>query len=365
MIKGSVLHFTDEMKSSVSSNVWDVLSSGRLVRDVQVERFEESLKTKFGFSDVALVNSNTTAFDLLFSLLGASGKRVGFLGNAFPSPIFSAVRNNASIRFLDIHPESLEVELADVQNLDFLVITSIGGMVPPNVGDIVESCKSHTVTLIEDAAHSIGAFRGDYRAGNWADASVFSLSATKRLTCGEGGAIVSSDVGLLDEIRCLARYGKATDFGDADCRIAGHSLRFNEIDAAVGNAMLPFFDARTDIRKRVADVYISELSSCNRLHLYDYAGSNWYKFPVFFGEDLFDYDDFSARLEAKGVQLSARIYEIPAYRQLPLQGICDPKRHHVAGAHEFCSRHACLPMHEQLTAEDASLVSKIIKEVLG
>ena len=360
MIKGSVLHFTNDIKSSVASNIWDVLSSGRLVRDVQVERFEESLKTQFGFPNVALVNSNTTAFDLLFSLLGASGKKVGFLGNAFPSPIFSAVRNNADIRFLDIHPESLEVELTDVEDLDFLVITSIGGIVPPNVKDIVDSCKRHTVTLIEDAAHSIGAFRGDYRAGNWADISVFSLSATKRLTCGEGGAVVSSNTKLLDEIRCLARYGKATDFGDADCRIAGHSLRFNEIDAAVGNAMIPFFDARTEIRKRIADVYISELSSCNRLHLYDYAGSNWYKFPVFFGGESFDYDDFSVRLKAKGVQLSARIYEIPAYQQIPLQGICN----HVVGAYEFCRGHACLPMHEQLTVEDASLVCKIIKEVL-
>lgn len=361
MIKGSALHFSDEMKSAVATNVWDVLSSGRLVRDVQVDKFEESLKSQFGFSDVALVNSNTTGFDLLFSLLGVSGKRVGFLGNAFPSPIFSAVRNDAQIRFLDIHPESLEVELTDVQDLDFLVITSIGGMVPPNVGDIVESCKSHTVTLIEDAAHSIGASRGDYRTGNWADASVFSLSATKRLTCGEGGAVVSPDAELLEEIKCLARYGKATDFGDADCRIAGHSLRFNEIDAAVGNGMLPFFDSRTEIRKRVAEVYISELSSCNRLHLYDYADSNWYKFPVFFGEDSFNYDDFSARLKAEGVQLSARIYEIPAYKQIPLQGICD----HVIGAYEFCNRHACLPMHEQLTVDDASLVSKIVKEVLG
>ena len=364
MIKGSVLYFTDEVQSSVASNVCDVLSSGRLVRDVQAGKFEESLKTKFGFPDIALVNSNTSAFDLLFGeeCLSVSGKAVAFLGNCFPSPIFSAVRAGAIVKFLDIDPRTLEVRL-DNPNLDYLVVTSVGGMVPPNVDKILKFCSKNSIILIEDAAHSVGASRDSYRTGLWADFSVFSFSATKRLTCGEGGGVVCDDPEMLDMVRCLARYGKATDFGDADCVSAGHSLRFNEIDAAIGRAMLDGFDDSTLLRKSVADIYISRLSSSSAITLYDYGESNWYKFPIFIkSKNLFNYVSFADDLKNAGVQLSARVYEIPAYRQRPLRKLTEGAS--LLGTDLFCSNHICLPMWDGLSTQDAECVCDSLLSVL-
>ena len=141
MIKGSGLYFSSESKRLAAKYLDDVLSSGRLVRDVQVESFESELCDKFGFPDITLVNSDTSSFDLLFSsqCLNVSNKKVGFLGNCFPSPIFSAIRAGAEIVWFDVDPRTLEVRLED-KDVDFFVVTSIGGMVPPNVDAIVKFC---------------------------------------------------------------------------------------------------------------------------------------------------------------------------------------------------------------------------------
>jgi UDP-4-amino-4-deoxy-L-arabinose-oxoglutarate aminotransferase len=70
------------------------------------------------------------------------------------------------------------------------------------------------ISIIEDCAHSFEAkFNGD-RPGKYSTAAIFSFYATKNVTCGEGGAIITNDVKLYDRITQSILHGMSAGAAD-------------------------------------------------------------------------------------------------------------------------------------------------------
>ncbi len=86
----------------------------------------------------------------------------------------------------------------------------------------------HRLVLIEDAAHCIEARRGDVRPGSHGDCACLSFYATKTITCGEGGALVTRNAELAARVRRLAQHG--IDLSAAD-RYAGRFRHWELIEA--------------------------------------------------------------------------------------------------------------------------------------
>ena len=64
--------------------------------------------------------------------------------------------------------------------------------------------------------------------GPWGDAGAYSFYATKTISTGEGGMLVSADDDLLEFARLFRNYGKP------DHRVEGLNFRMNEFTAAIG-----------------------------------------------------------------------------------------------------------------------------------
>ena len=73
---------------------------------------------------------------------------------------------------------------------------------------IAELCRANGVFLIEDCAHAHGARWNGRRAGTWGDAGVWSFAATKTISTGEGGMLVSRHPELIELARAFRNYGK-------------------------------------------------------------------------------------------------------------------------------------------------------------
>ena len=67
----------------------------------------------------------------------------------------------------------------------------IGGHLAFEVERIAELCRNEGIFLIEDCAHAHGAEWNGRRAGTFGDAGVWSFAATKTISTGEGGMLVS------------------------------------------------------------------------------------------------------------------------------------------------------------------------------
>ena len=63
------------------------------------------------------------------------------------------------------------------------------------------------ILIIEDCAHSFEAKYNDERPGKYSDAAIFSFYATKNVTCGEGGAIITNDANLFERITQAILHG--------------------------------------------------------------------------------------------------------------------------------------------------------------
>ena len=108
------------------------------------------------------------------------------------------------------------------------MLVHIGGHIAFEVERIAEYCRANGIFLLEDCAHAHGASWNGRRPGSWGDAGVYSFYATKTISTGEGGMLVSNDDDLLEHARAFRNYGKP------DHGVEGLNLRMSEFTAAIG-----------------------------------------------------------------------------------------------------------------------------------
>lgn len=108
------------------------------------------------------------------------------------------------------------------------VLVHIGGHLAFGAEAIARMCEQAGVFLLEDCAHAHGASWHGRRPGSYGDAGVYSLYATKTISAGEGGVLVSRDPELLAYARAFRDYGKP------DYAVEGLNFRMSEFTAALG-----------------------------------------------------------------------------------------------------------------------------------
>src|SRR3712207_7255982 len=87
-------------------------------------------------------------------------------------------------------------------------LVHIGGHIAFEIEQIAAYCRDHGIFLIEDCAHAHGASWNGRRPGSWGDAGVYSFYATKTVSTGEGGMLVTRDRQLEEFARAFRNYGK-------------------------------------------------------------------------------------------------------------------------------------------------------------
>src|SRR5206468_12877583 len=107
-------------------------------------------------------------------------------------------------------------------------LVHIGGHLAFDVESIAQYCRERGIFLIEDCAHAHGARWHGRRPGSWGDAGVYSLYATKTISTGEGGVLVSRNPDLLEFARKYRNYGKPS------YDVEGLNYRMSEFAAALG-----------------------------------------------------------------------------------------------------------------------------------
>jgi perosamine synthetase len=198
-----------------------------------VERFEEAWEAWNGLPAVALSGWSGGALAAL-EFAEVRGETVLCPSNTFPATAFATMNAGARLAFVDCNREDLCVSFDDFEakvrehrpRAAWLV--HIGGHMAFDVERIAELCREEGIFLIEDCAHAHGADWYGRKPGSWGDAGVYSFYATKTISTGEGGVLVSRHDELLDFARLYRNYGKP------DFQLAGLNYRMSEFTAAVG-----------------------------------------------------------------------------------------------------------------------------------
>src|SRR6202035_4540941 len=107
------------------------------------------------------------------------------------------IHAGAEVQFVDCNREDLCMSFsafeaaAERHRPRAVMLVHIGGHIAFDVEQIAVYCREHGIFLLEDCAHAHGAAWNGRRPGTYGDAGVYSLYATKTVSTGEGGVLVS------------------------------------------------------------------------------------------------------------------------------------------------------------------------------
>src|ERR1035441_9706593 len=145
---------------------------------------------------------------------GVAGETVLCPSTTFMATPLAAVSSGAEVQFVDCNREDLCMSFADFRakaerhrpRAAFLV--HIGGHIAFETQQIADYCAANGIFLIEDCAHAHGASWNGRKAGGYGDVGVYSLYATKTISTGEGGVLVSRRPEVIAHARDFRNYGK-------------------------------------------------------------------------------------------------------------------------------------------------------------
>lgn len=220
--------------------VAEVLISGHIVQGAQVEAFETEYAELVSGRHCVAVSSGTAALHL--SLLAAGigpGDEV-----IVPSFTFAATANavrltGANPVFVDIDPVSYAMDpeaaaAAVTARTAALLPVHLYGH-PADMAALTRVADRYDLQLIEDAAQAHAAAYAGRPVGALGDVAAFSFYATKNMTTGEGGMVVTADESLARGVRLLRNQGMEQRYLH---EAVGLNQRMTDVAAAIGRCQL-------------------------------------------------------------------------------------------------------------------------------
>jgi perosamine synthetase len=260
--------------------LWEqVLDSGRWSEGELTREFETAWSAWNGLPTVAFSSWTGGALAAL-EFAGARGETVLCPSNTFVATPLSILKAGGRVVFVDCNRHDLCMSFADFEakveqhRPRAAMLVHIGGHLAFEVEAIAELCRREGIFLIEDCAHAHGSHWNGRKPGTWGDAGIYSFYATKTVTTGEGGVLVSRHAPLLDFARAYRNYGKPTH------QVEGLNFRMSEFTAAIGLVQTERLEEIVAWKNAAARRWLDPLHA-NRLQLPQGMASGLYKYIVF------------------------------------------------------------------------------------
>jgi dTDP-4-amino-4,6-dideoxygalactose transaminase len=243
------------------------------------EAFEEAWSQWTGLAAVVMSSWSGAALAAL-KFAEVDGGVVLCPSNTFMANPLAIWAAGGSVEYVDCNRNDLCVSFADFEakasrhRPRAAFVVHIGGHLAFEVDQIAELCRAEGIFLIEDCAHAHGAHWNGRRPGSWGDAGVWSFAATKTISTGEGGMLVSRRPEVVEFARAFRDYGKP------DHAVGGLNFRMNEFTSAIGLTEVRRLDEITAWKNAMAREHLDELHPA-RVELPDGMVSGLYKYIVF------------------------------------------------------------------------------------
>lgn len=235
-----------------------------------LDTFERDVAQRLGHGTHALaVASGTAALHLVLRHVGVgAGDRVAVSTLTFAGSVFPIQYLGATPVFIDserasgnIDPDLVAEYFRDAARRDALPKALIAVHLYGQHADLdplVALCESYGVTLIEDAAESLGAtYRGRETATS-APYSILSFNGNKIITTTGGGMVIAKDPAAIARMKKWANQSREPAIEYLHTEM-GHNYRMSNVLAGIGRGQMCVLDERVAARRRVAERYADAL----------------------------------------------------------------------------------------------------------
>jgi perosamine synthetase len=346
----------------------EVLESGWLSEGAMTRRFEEALASQLSLSGPVAVNSGTSAIHLALAIAGVEpGDEVIIPAQTFVATGMAVLMQHAVPVFADIDPLTGNITpnsiASNISSRTRAVVPVHWGGYPCDLDEINATAEEHGVTIVEDAAHALGATYRERPIGSISRFTAFSFQAIKHVTTGDGGALCC--LAAADERAARTRRWFGIDrqrsqpshLGERsfDISSVGYKYHLNDLAAAVGLGNLDGFAERLERRRVIAGHYRRELADVPGLRLLrfdpDRMPASWL-FTVLVERR----DDFIRHMAEDHIPTSVVHQRIDRYNVFG--GRCEG----LQGQETFDEEQISLPVHTGLSDDD---LDRIVRRIRG
>ena len=356
-----------------------VLHRGWVSTGQEAAEFEREMAELADRRYAVALNSCTAALHLAYLAVGAGpGDEVIVPTVTFTATAAAVVHAGATPVLVDVDPVDLNiapaaVEAALTSRTKAVVAVHFAGRIA-DLAPLRALTLARGIALIEDAAHTLPAFRAGRPAGSVGDAAAFSFFATKPITSGDGGMLVTDSAEIEERARILSLHGISREAagryapgGSAHYEVfhAGFKYNMTDLAAAVGRAQLAkhqdFWRARRDVARRY-DAGLADLDAIEPPRGDTPEDqSSWYLYVIRLNTERLsiDRDQFCAELHELGVGTSIHFRPLHTYKYYREHVVSAGAAFPVADA--AFPRIVSLPMHTALTERDTERVVESVR----
>lgn len=239
----------------------EVLRSGWYVLGREVSSFEEEFAAYTGGKHCVGLASGLDALWIAFRVLGiGKGDEVIVQGNTYIASVMGITINGATPVFVEpdeyFNIDASRIEEKITEKTRAILVVHLYGQAS-DMDTIMETARKHNLRVVEDCAQSHGArFRGKM-TGTFGDIGCFSFYPSKNLGAfGDGGAIVTDDSSIADDVRIFRNYGSEKRYYN---KVVGTNSRLDELQAGLLRVRLSHMQELEEEKRKICSRYLAEL----------------------------------------------------------------------------------------------------------
>jgi dTDP-4-amino-4,6-dideoxygalactose transaminase len=366
--------------------VVESLKSGWVTTGPRTKEFESSFANYIGENVEAIsVNSATSGLHLALEACGIKmGDEVIVPTNTFTASAEVVRYLGAHPVFIDIDPNTLCIDINQIESkitskTKAIIPVHFAGL-PCDMEQILAIAKQYNLKVIEDAAHALPCkINNKFIGTHDSDAIVYSFYATKTITTGEGGMIITKKPDIAKRCKIMRLHGISRDAFDRytsnkpawhyDVVAPGFKYNLSDIASSLGVAQLKKANTFHKTRTEMAMRYYEKLqdlpiklppnikNTATDIH-------SWHLFVInLLPSCKMNRDDFILKLsEAK---IGTSVHFIPLHLQPYWRDAYQLKPESFPNASNYYKSAVSLPIYTKMTNADQDYVIDVIKYILS
>ena len=239
--------------------------------------FERKIEKLLKVKHAICTTSGTISIFLALKSLGVGHKDEVIVPDiTFGATAMSVKLTGAKLVIVDVNEKNLGF---DLNKLEKKINKKTKAIIPVHISGrsaemdkIMKIAKKRNIHVVEDAAEALlSKFKNKY-LGTIGDLGCFSLTASKTITTGQGGIVVTNNSNFYKKIKLLKNQGilGKSDGGNVKHITIGYNFKFTNLQAAMGIAQIETINQRVAKLKRNNNFYKNKLKNVNEIKILDF-----------------------------------------------------------------------------------------------
>jgi dTDP-4-amino-4,6-dideoxygalactose transaminase len=362
--------------------VLETLDSGWITTGPRAHELSRRIAELAGATHGLAVSSCTGAMHLALAALGVGpGDEVVTSPYTFAASVNVIEHVGARPVLAEIEPDTLCIDPAALERAitprcRAILTVDYGGQ-PCDYDAITALATARSLPVVADAAHALGAAWRGRPVGSLATVTAFSFYATKNITTGEGGAVVTDDGDLMERMGRLSLHGmdrdawkRYTAAGSWYYEVAAPGFKYNlsDILAAVGLGQLERFAEFQQRRAQIAAGYAERLADVPEVRLpraRPGAVHSWHLFPIALELERLTCDRARFIAELRAENIGTTVNFIPIHFHPHFRTSLGYREGDFPVAEDAYRRAITLPMFPRMSDADLDDVCAAVRKVVA